>query len=107
MPRRTARRAQRSNVYSIPVALARVDLPEFTPSEYVDRPADGWTVEAVWLAAVRYARSHGLRRGGARAAWLAFASAFDASAGARLRREEIRMRLMGRDPEAEATSVDA
>ncbi|MFG2056464.1 hypothetical protein ACGFI9_20820 [Micromonospora sp. NPDC048930] len=101
------RRAPRpSNVYAVPVSLAGVPLPEFTPSEHVNRPAEGWTVETVWLAAVRYARAHELRRGGARVAWLAFSSAYDAATGAKLRREEIRMRLTGHDPEPAAWAVD-
>ncbi|MER7440464.1 hypothetical protein [Micromonospora avicenniae] len=85
--------------------MAGVDLPEFTPSDHVDRPAEGWTVATVWLAAVRYARAHDLSRGAARAAWLAFSSAYDAATGARLRREEVLMRLTGRDPEPEAWEV--
>ncbi|MGW0504141.1 hypothetical protein [Micromonospora sp. NPDC003241] len=102
-----ARRTQSRSVYSVPVALAHVDLPTFTPTEYVDRPAAGWTVEAVWLAAVRYVRAHELRRGAARAAWLAFSTAYDASPGtpggaASLRRQEVVARLSGNDPETAA-----
>ncbi|MEU7935091.1 hypothetical protein [Micromonospora echinofusca] len=105
-PKMRHRAPRPANVSAVPVALAGVPLPEFAPSEYVGRPVDGWTVEAVWLAAVRYARAHELRRGGARAAWLAFASAYDVATGAKLKREELRMRLAGHDPEPEAWAVD-
>ncbi|MFY1597435.1 hypothetical protein [Micromonospora sp. WMMD737] len=54
---------------------------------------------------MRYVRAHELRRGGARAAWLAFASAYDAATGAKLKREEICMRLAGVDPQHEAWAV--
>ncbi|WP_041799097.1 hypothetical protein [Micromonospora aurantiaca (nom. illeg.)] len=91
--------------------LAGVELPDFTPSEYVDRPAEGWTLDAVWLAAVRYARAHDLRRGAARAAWHAFSAAYDAAPGTpsgagSLRRQELINRLTGHDPEPAAWAAD-
>ncbi|MFF5072847.1 hypothetical protein ACFY2R_17085 [Micromonospora olivasterospora] len=96
--------------HAVSVALGGADLPAFAPTEYADCPAAGWTVETLRGAAEGYAREHGLPSGAVRAAWLAFATAYDLATGnavtvapgvrhygaASLRRAEIQERFSAR-----------